>query len=307
MRPDRHAADARADDTYRSWHARLARELATLPDKPEETLEATLAALWLAAAGQPCSAAAAAVRPLPALDPAAQARLAGLVTRRLGGVPLAHLTGRQRFMDLDLLAGPEALIPRAETELLARTALAHLADAGTNPCVVDVCTGSGNVALAIASHAPHARVAAADISDEAVALARRNAGALGLAARVDFRVGDLLAPFEEPGYLGRVDVLTCNPPYISSAKVDGLPRETGAHEPRLAFDGGPLGIRILRRLVMEAPRWLAPGGLLALEVGAGQARGVHRLMEQQGVYGDFIQGRDAAGEVRVLGARLRAP
>jgi release factor glutamine methyltransferase len=294
------------DNPYRAWHARLARELQILPDKPEETVEATLAALWLAAAGQSRSAAAAAGDALPTLDADALARLDGLVARRLAGIPLAHLTGRQRFMGLDLLAGPGALIPRAETELLARTALAHLPGADTRPLVVDVCTGSGNVALALASHAPHARVAAADISGEAVELARRNAAALGLAERVEFRVGDLLAPFEEPAFLGHIDLLTCNPPYISSAKVDGLPRETAAHEPRLAFDGGPLGIRILRRLVMEAPRWLAPGGKLVFEVGAGQARGVRRLMEQQGAYEGFVEGRDASGEVRVLGARRTA-
>src|SRR5688572_30469570 len=182
-----------ADDPYGAWHARLARELETLPDKPEETVEATLAALWLAAAGQSRSAASATGDPLPPLDADALARLEALVARRLAGIPLAHLTGRQRFMGLDLLAGPGALIPRAETELLARTALAQLAHAGAAPLVVDACTGSGNVALAIASHAPHARVAAADISGEAVELARRNSAALGLAERVDFRVGDLLA------------------------------------------------------------------------------------------------------------------
>ncbi len=292
------------DAIYRAEHQRLECDLQQLPDKPEETVAATLAALWLTAAGAPCSAAAAVGKALPELDSAAEARLSTLVSLRLGGEPLAHLTGRQRFMGLEMLAGPAALIPRAETELLARTALTHLAGTGAQPQVLDVCTGSGNVAIAIASYEAAARVWAADISVEAVELAKRNAASLGLTDRIDFRVGDLLAPFEQEEFLGRVDLLTCNPPYISSAKVDTLPHETAGHEPRQAFDGGPLGIRILRRLVMEAPRWLAPHGLLAFEIGAGQARGMRRHMEQQAVYGGFIEARDGEGQVRVLCARL---
>ena len=284
------ALPASMEETWRAWHARLAGALERLPDKPEETVEATLAALWLAACGRPCSAAAAADTPLPVLDADATWRLGALVERRLDGAPLAHLTGRQRFMGLEMLAGPEALVPRVETELLARTALAHLPSSGA--LVADVCTGSGNVAIAIAHHAPRARVWAADLSEEAVALARRNAASLGLAERVSFRVGDLLAPFDDGELRGRIDLVTCNPPYISSAKVDAMPRETSGHEPRLAFDGGPLGIRILRRVAMEAPRFLAPGGLLALEVGLGQARGVRRHLEQLGVYAGFIEARD---------------
>jgi release factor glutamine methyltransferase len=298
------ALPAAMEEAFRAWHTRLAGALERLPDKPEETVDATLAALWLAAAGHPCSAAAALDQALPPLGPEAARRLEALVDRRLSGTPLAHLTGRQRFMDLEMLAGPEALIARNETELLARTALAHLPSPESR--VVDVCTGSGNVAIAIAHHAPDARVWASDLSADAVALACRNAASLGLAARVSFRVGDLLAPFDEPDFLGRVDMLTCNPPYISSARVDAMPRETAGHEPRLAFDGGPLGIRILRRLVIEAPSWLAHGGMLVFEVGAGQARGVRRLMEQQGAYQGFFEACDDSGEVRVLGAQRRA-
>lgn len=295
---------ATLEEAHRAWHARLAGGLARLPDKPEETVEATLAALWLAAAGEPRSCVAAASAPLPELDAEAARRLESLVERRLAGTPLAHLTGRQSFMGLEMLAGPEALIPRRETELLAATALAHLPSPGAR--VVDVCTGSGNVAIAIAHHAPRTRVWASDLSADAVALARRNAAGLGLAARVSFRVGDLLAPFDEADFVGRIDVLTCNPPYISSAKVDTMPAETAGHEPRLAFDGGPLGIRILRRLALEAPRFLAPGGLLALEVGLGQARGVRRQLEQHGAYEGFLEASDAEGNVRVLVARAKA-
>ena len=107
-------------------------------------------------------------------------------------------------------------------------------------------------------------------------MARRNATQLGLAKRVSFRVGDLLAPFDTPGFPGSVDLLVCNPPYISSAKVDGMHAQVADHEPRLAFDGGPFGIRILQRVINEAPRLLRAGGTLAFEVGVAMS---HRPQE----------------------------
>ncbi|MGE5095855.1 MAG: N5-glutamine methyltransferase family protein, partial [Betaproteobacteria bacterium] len=288
-----------------AWHAqalhRIASALQVLPDKPEETPEATLAALCHAAAGTPCSAATAPTLALPVLDEGGRARFEALLARRLGGEPLAHITGRQRFMDLEMLAGPEALIPRMETQILARTAIDALraimaARPAARPVVLDVCTGSGNLAAAIASHVRGARVFASDLSAAAVDLARRNAAFLGLGDAIELRTGDLLQPFEDAAFVGNVDLLVCNPPYISSARVDVLPAETGVHEPRLAFDGGPLGIRILSRLVAEAPRFLRPGGVLAFEVGLGQARGVQKRMAASGAYADVRAVADDAGE-----------
>ena len=282
------------------WQARLT----TLPDKPHETLEATLQTLWHLAAGRPLSLEMALEsRALPALDATAERRLRDLIEQRAGGVPLAHLTGRQRFMGLDMLAGPAALIPRHETELLGEAALAlvqaRLAEAG-RATVVDVCTGSGNLALAIASHASSAHVHASDLSDEAVALARRNADHLGVAQRVDLRVGDLLEPFDQPEFHGAIDVLICNPPYISSGKVDTMHREISDFEPRLAFDGGPLGVRILQRLIREAPRFLAPQGWLAFEVGEGQGPAVLRRLYAGGVFRQQRSVCDARGEIRAI-------
>ena len=289
--------------------ARLEAGLSRLPDKPEETVEATLAALWHAAAGVRLSAVAAAAPPLPALDDEARARFDELLARRLSGAPLAHITGRQRFMGLELEAAGEALIPRRETEILGRAAVERLhalARETPAPLVVDVCTGSGNLALALAHHEPSARVWGADLSESAVALARRNAASLGLDARVQFRAGDLLAPFDSGEFVGRVDLLVCNPPYISTAKVETMAPEIAQHEPRLAFDGGPLGIRILTRLVQEAPRFVRAGGWLAFEVGAGQGRGVRRRLEGHGAWEDVAGFADDAGEVRVLAAKHRA-
>ena len=282
------------------WRPRLT----PLPDKPQETADATLRTLWQLACGRALSLEAALeAGALPPLDAAAEQRLHDLLTRRASGVPLAHLTGRQRFMGLDMLAGPAALIPRTETELLGNAALAlvreQVARTGT-ATVIDVCTGSGNLALAIARHAPAARVQASDLSTDAVELARRNAEFLGVASRVDLRAGDLLEPFDEPAFHAQVDVLICNPPYISSGKVDTMHHEISAFEPRLAFDGGPLGVRILQRLIREAPRFLAPRGWLAFEVGEGQGPAVMRRLEVGGVFRQQRSVRDARGEIRAI-------
>jgi len=292
---------------FRDLSTQLAAGLRRLPDKPEETIEATLRALWQAAAGMAVSAERAGLLPLPELDAAGTGMLRSLVARRLAGVPLAHLTGRQHFMGLEMLAGPEALIPRRETELLGRGALERLqalANERDAVRVVDVCTGCGNLALVFAHHVPSARVFAADLSPEALALARRNARHLGLAARVEFREGDLLAPFDEAAFHGNVDLLVCNPPYISSKKVDILAEEIIGHEPRLAFDGGPLGIRIVERLLREAPRYVRPGGSLAFEVGLGQGPALVKRMAKLASYRRLATIEDQAGEIRVILATL---
>lgn len=295
------------DAVYRALHARLA-TIKALADKPEENADTTLRALWHTAAGQPKSAVAAADGALPALDAGTRARLDDLVAERLRGVPLAHLTGRQSFLGLELICAPAALVPRRETELLAGEAIAcarALLDAGATPplLVVDACTGSGNIALAIASAIPAARVYGADLSEEAVALARRNAAALDLADRARFEAGDLLAPFDTGDFVGRVDLLTCNPPYISSTKVGQMADEIAAHEPRLAFDGGPLGVTILMRLLQDAPRWLRPGGWLAFEVGAGQGGPIVRRVRGNDAFDEVRELKNEAGEVRAVLAR----
>lgn len=285
-------------DLFERLVAQLQQRLELLPDKPDETVDSTLRALWQTAAGHPVSASLAVQLPLPELDVPAQARLEALVDRRLGGAPLAHLSGRERFMQLELMTSADALVPRRETELLAVAAMELIADHPVT--IIDACTGCGNLALALAHGAPHANVFASDISAATIALAQANARRLGLAERVEFHVGDLLAPFDTPRFRGQVDLLTCNPPYISSAKVSAMAAEIADHEPRLAFDGGPLGVAVVMRLLHDAPRLLRDGGWLVLEVGLGQGPGILRRLRTSDAWRDVRPVMDGADSIRVV-------
>ncbi len=307
------ASDARssADGRFAARLLELQSFWSPTPDMPEETAETVLKALWLTAAGRPASAVRAASLPLPDLDAAAEARLSALLSRKRDGEPLAHLTGRQDFLGLELLAGPEALIARKETEILARAALDKLkAMTGGELLVLEPCTGSGNVALALAAGEPRARIFASDLSPEAVDLARRNLEFTGVGgtrsvagSRVEFRVGDLLSPFDEERFQGGADLVACNPPYISSAKVPDMPPAIATHEPSLAFDGGPFGVSILMKLIQQAPRFLKPGGWLCFEAGLGQGEPMVKQLRRSSDYDLVETASDEAGAVRALLAR----
>lgn len=286
---------------------RLGEMWAPLPDKPEETLELTAKALWFAAAGDPRSVVKCADVALPKLDAEATTRLWELLARRSGGTPLAHLTGRQSFAGLEMLCGPGALIPRRETELLARTAMELLAATvapGEASFAIDVCTGSGNVALALAASDEKLTVLAADISTDALTLAVANANHLGLGSRVTFMPSDLFNALDTPENHHRAAIITCNPPYIASAKVPAMAEEISQHEPRLAFDGGAFGLTIISRLLADAPRFLRPGGSLCFEVGAGNGRFVADRIGRNAAYVGIRQIMDENGVVRVLTASV---
>ena len=279
-----------------------------LPDKPEETPERLLSALWSTACGAPVSVDRAPQASLPALDTESLKRLRELIERKKAGVPLAHLTERQAFLGLELLAGPAALIPRKETEILGRAALAKIGCMAKEHgalLLLDVCTGSGNLAAAYAYYEPQARVFASDLSQDAVALARRNVNFLGLGQRVELRLGDLLEPFESAEFLGHCDFLSCNPPYISAAKVKEMHPEISRHEPEAAFNGGAYGVSILMKLLKNAPRFLRPGGWLAFEVGHGQGPGLARQLERNPAFIAVETYTDAAGEIRAILAKSR--
>ena len=287
---------------------RLVHELEILPDKPEETPETTLSALWWKACGKSFSVVAVKNHAaLPDISRSREKELRDLVDQRMSGVPLAHLTGRQHFMGLELLASADALVPRKETELLACEALGLLKNmaAGKGDLVyIDVCTGAGNLPVALVSQVSGVMAFAADLSADAVRLARENVDFFNLEKRVKVLEGDLLAPFDSEEFYGKVDLLTCNPPYISSGKVADMHSEISDHEPDLAFDGGPFGIAILRKLIAEAPRFLKPGGWLAFEVGLGQGEKMIQRMKKKYDYAVVRPVLDKNNDIRAILAQM---
>lgn len=236
------------------------------------------------------------------LEPPFDARYEAALRRRMAREPLQHIVGTQPFRQVSVRVSPEALVPRPETELLAGWALALLPPPPRRPVIIDVGSGTGCIACALAVERPDAEVIAVDVSPGAVALARDNVYALGLATRVHVGVSDLFAA------LGAMeaDVIVSNPPYLPSALIATLPPEVSRHDPRLALDGGPDGLDVIRRLVREAPDRLAAGGALVLETAGGpQVSEVSALLRRAGLVG--IETRaDLAGVERFVAGRRAA-
>jgi HemK-like putative methylase len=201
------------------------------------------------------------------------------------------------FLGVPIETGPGALVPRAETELLGKTAMAKL---GSGRTIVDVCCGTGNLACAIATLIADVRGWALDLTDGAVALARTNVARLSLDDRITVAQGDLFAPLGDAA-LGTVDVVVCNPPYISTSKL--ATRADLADEPREAFDGGPYGVTIHQRVAREALALLRPGGWLVMELGLGQERQVRIAIERARGYDAIELVPDEQGAPRVIAAR----
>ncbi len=214
-------------------------------------------------------------------------------------VPNDNHVRLHRFMGVDLELAPDVLVPREETELLGRKAVALLEAGSPDVRIIDMCCGSGNLALGIANDRPSARVWGADLTDSTVALARRNVDRLGLAGRVLIHQGDLFGAFEGEGLEGTIDMIVCNPPYISTGRLEGESAHLLENEPREAFDGGPYGISIHQRLIRDATTFLKPGGYLLFEFGEGQERQAAALLARAKVYEPVNFATDEAGKPRV--------
>jgi release factor glutamine methyltransferase len=236
------------------------------------------------------------------------ARFLPLLQRREGREPLAYLTGTREFWSLPLSVRPGVLVPRPETETLVEAALAavrRLPAAGRpEGAILDLCTGTGAVAIALARELPEARLIATDVSRRALRVARQNAEMHGVAARIRFLRGDLWRALEGIVPAGTLEAVVANPPYIPTATLAELMPEV-QWEPRRALDGGADGLGFHRHIIGGAPRFTRARGFVLLEIGAEQGRQVAALFEASGAFEAPTIIRDPAGRDRVVMARRR--
>ena len=226
------------------------------------------------------------------------------VRRRAAREPGQYISGEQGFYGLDFIVRPGVLIPRPETEGLIDLVLNSqpVVAAGKKPFILDLGTGSGCIAVALASSLPGARVVATDISEAALDTAMENAVKHGVTDRVSFVRGDLLDAVGRPGAGAGFDVIVSNPPYVTIGEFNALEPEVRVHEPSVALIGGEDGLNFYRRIAKEAPLYLKPGGLLALEVGYGQAGDIISLLKESRAFTSTGVVEDLFGVERIVRA-----
>lgn len=237
-------------------------------------------------------------RPLQANE---LARFKECIKRRLQGEPVQYITGWQEFWSLPFRVNPAVLVPRPETELLVETTLAHLRRAGPQEGalrILELGTGSGAVAIALARELPRANLVAADLSPAALRLARENAQRHEVAGRILFVCTDLFAGFSPRK--AEFHAVVANPPYVSQAEFEGLPREIRDYEPRQALHGGSDGLAVTRPLIRQSAAYLAPKGAAILEIDASRAEAVAEMVRESGSYRNWRLLKDYSGMDRVL-------
>ena len=227
--------------------------------------------------------------PEDALDPAAVERFFSSVERRSDGLPLAYISGEKEFWSMTLFVSPDTLVPRPETEVLVHQALQRIPD-DESFAVLDLGTGNGAIAMAIARERSNCRITATDISDAALAVARENANRHAL-PNIEFLSGDWTAPVAERTF----DLIASNPPYVPSADSD---LEGLKYEPQMALASGEDGLDAIRRISVEAISVIEPGGTLIIEHGDGQRQEVARILSAEG-WSEIAQVNDLAGKPRV--------
>ena len=229
------------------------------------------------------------------LKPATVDRAQAVTKRRLSGEPLAYITGHREFYGLELSVNSAVLIPRQETELIVAAALAYTSAMHRKPITIaDVGTGSGAIALALATSLPNAQVFAIDLCSDALTVAERNRREHGLVDRVCLLQGDLLAPLQHS-----VDIIVSNPPYIASDLIAGLSPEV-RHEPRQALDGGKEGMEVIRRLLRQAPYKMNAGGCALIEISPEQSDAARKTAREQFPRADISVLNDLLGLPRCL-------
>lgn len=249
-----------------------------------------------------CDRAALALALPSASDPSATSKFADLVALRASRIPLQHIVGSASFRGCELAVDSRALVPRPETETLAQVAIDELRARGGGR-ILDLCTGGGAVAIAVASEVPDVEVIASDISSDSLDLAQQNARANGVAERIEFVAGDL---YRAIGGRPRnsFGLITANPPYVPESDWPNLPPEVRDHDPEVALLGGRDGLDLVRKILAGAPEWLEDGGLIAIEIGNGQAESAAESTPPE--LESVTVTRDLAGRDRVLTARRRS-
>lgn len=235
------------------------------------------------------------------LSDAVRAQMRELVQRRANAEPVAYLVGHREFFSLDFAVTSDVLIPRPDTETLVLEVIS-LVKGKPAPRVLDLCTGSGCIAVSVAKNCPATKVTATDLSAAALTIARKNVETHQVGDRVELRQGDLFAPVP-PGET--FDVVASNPPYIPTAEIETLSGDVRRHEPRLALDGGADGLDLLRKILSEAPRFLVPGGWLLVEFSPEQEERLSELAQNRAEYAEVRVQKDLAGQARVLLARRK--
>jgi release factor glutamine methyltransferase len=228
-------------------------------------------------------------------------RFRELIKQRVEGCPVAYLVGRKDFFSLELEVTRDVLIPRPDSETVVGECL-RLAKGTAAPAILDVGTGSGNLAVALAKQHKAASVTAVDVSPAALAVARRNATKHGVAERVRFLEGDVFGPLAADE---RFDFIVSNPPYIPHGDIAGLERGVRDYEPHLALDGGATGFAVFDRLIAEAPKHLKPGGYLLIEIGSPQEAPARERIVAHGGYELGKTILDGSRHPRVLVVRLK--
>lgn len=224
------------------------------------------------------------------------------VRRRAMREPLQYITGRQEFWGLDFLVTPDVLIPRPETELVVQTALERIKQS-ISPLVVDLCTGSGCIAISIAKEHKGSRIIAIDVSARALEVARENSHRHSVSERIQFMEGDLFGPIAELSIRGMVDVIAANPPYIPAREIHALQPEVRDFEPAVALCAGPDGTEIQMRIIKEAPDFLKKDGHLVMEIGRGQGPALMKAVKETRRFHNPMLLNDLAGIERVIVAK----
>ena len=230
-----------------------------------------------------------------------------LIDRRAEGEPLQYIVGEQEFMGLSFNVNEAVLIPRQDTETLVETALSFAKNKKGSISILDMCCGSGAIAISMAYFLPKSKLTACDISEAALNVARSNAKKNGVEKKINFIESDLYMPVQKKKPMkDKFDMILCNPPYIPSDVIPTLQREIKDHEPVAALDGGKDGLDFYRKMVTDSAVHLKKGGYILFEIGHDQADDVTALLEEEGCYKDIFTHKDMARSDRVITAQLQS-